>query len=162
MFSRSKDNTPQLQPLPVPSQIKRGRSAPSIISADMDIRGAVRSAGDIQIDGRVEGDVHSIGLVIGDKAEIHGEIHAEDVTIRGKVIGRIRAHKVLLAANSHVEGDIQHEALTVEAGAFFDGNCRRLDSILDDNDGHESRGNGAAGTVGEPLGLFAPLRPVAT
>jgi len=158
MFSRSKDSVPQTQPVLVSPQVKRGRAAPSIISADMEIQGGVRSLGDIQIDGRVEGDVRSIGLVIGDKAEIHGEIHAEDVTIRGKVVGRIRARKVVLAATSHVEGDILHEALAVEAGAFFDGNCRRSDNPLGDVE-ISQQGN-SANT--DAVGLFAPLSPVAT
>ncbi len=136
MFSsKSKDSVPAPQPV-VPqvasAAAKRTRSgsAPSIISADMVINGAVNSAGDIQIDGRVEGDVRSVGLVIGDKAEIHGEVFAEDVTVRGKVVGRIRARKVLLAATSHVEGDILHEAFAVESGAFFEGNCRHSDNPL--------------------------------
>src|SRR5262245_55774362 len=127
MFSSKSKDVPApaamaIPPAPAP---KRGRalSAPSIISADMTMQGTVNSAGDIQIDGRLEGDVRSVGLVIGEQAEIHGEILAEDVTVRGKVIGRIRARKVLLAATSHVEGDILHEALAVESGAFFEGNC---------------------------------------
>ena len=53
--------------------------------------------------------------------------------MRGKVIGRIRARKVLLAATSHVEGDILHEAFAVEAGAFFEGNCRHSDNPLGDD-----------------------------
>jgi cytoskeletal protein CcmA (bactofilin family) len=117
---------------PAPAKRARALSAPSIISTDMAISGSLRSTGDIQIDGRMEGDVHSIGLVIGDKAEIHGEVFAEDVTVRGKVVGRIRARKVLLAATCHVEGDILHEALAIETGAFFEGNCRHSDDPLGD------------------------------
>lgn len=137
MFSsKSKDAVPAPQPMPVAQQAqpKRARtlSAPSIISADMVINGTISSAGDIQVDGRVEGDIRSIGLVVGDKAEINGEVLAEDLTIRGKVTGRIRARKVLLAATSHVEGDILHEAFAVESGAFFEGNCRHSDNPLDE------------------------------
>jgi cytoskeletal protein CcmA (bactofilin family) len=47
-------------------------------------------------------------------------------------MGRIRARKVQLAATSHVEGDILHEAFAVEAGAFFEGNCRHSDNPLGD------------------------------
>jgi len=90
------------------------------------------SNGDIQVDGIVEGDVRSVGLVISEKAQITGEILADDITVRGRVIGRIRARKVLLAATSHVEGDILHEAFAVEAGAFFEGNCRHSDNPLGD------------------------------
>jgi cytoskeletal protein CcmA (bactofilin family) len=110
----------------------RAASAPSILSADAVITGTLVSAGDMQIDGRVEGDIRSVILVIGDKAEIHGEIVAEDVTVRGRVLGRIRARKVLLCATSHVEGDILHEAFAVESGAFFEGNCRHSDNPLGD------------------------------
>jgi len=63
-------------------------------------KGTLTSSEDMTIDGRVEGDIRSVGLVIGENAEVHGEIFAEDVTVRGKVMGRIRARKVLLAATS--------------------------------------------------------------
>jgi cytoskeletal protein CcmA (bactofilin family) len=133
MFSSKNKDAPPPPAMPVsqaPAKRARALSAPSIISADMVIAGSLSSTGDIQIDGRVEGDVHSIGLVIGDKAEVHGEVCAEDVTVRGKVVGRIRGRKVLLAATSHVEGDILHEALAIETGAFFEGNCRHSDNPL--------------------------------
>src|SRR5262249_59142500 len=87
------------------------------------------------IDGRVEGDVHSAGLVIGDKAVINGEVYAEEVTIRGRVEGSIRARKVLLCSTCHVQGNILHEAFAVETGAFFEGNCRHADNPLSDDAG---------------------------
>jgi len=174
MFSsKSKDApTPPTATAASPAPVKRARplSAPSIISVDMTVSGTLSSSGDIQIDGRVEGDVRSIGLVIGDKAEIHGEVYAEDVTVRGKVVGRILARKVLLAATSHVEGDILHEALAVESGAFFEGNCRHSDNPLGnavpgDGRGDDSHSQHAPAAVAQPvasMGLFAPLNPVAT
>ena len=110
----------------------------------MAISGTLASHGDVQIDGQVEGDVRCIGLVIGDKAEVQGEIYAEDVTVRGKVVGRIRARKVTLTATSHVEGDILHEAFCVEAGAFFEGNCRHSDNPLGDVDGASRRSQTAS------------------
>jgi cytoskeletal protein CcmA (bactofilin family) len=161
MFSsKSKDSQPASF-APVPS--KRTVSAPSIVSADMVIQGAINSAGDVQVDGQVEGDVRSLGLVIGEKAEIRGEIFAEDITVRGKVVGRIHARKVLLAATSHVEGDILHEAFSVESGAFFEGNCRHSDNPLGDIDLSASRrpAPAAASTpapaAAQPTALFAPI-----
>ena len=139
MFSKAKDSAPAAPsiaatPLNPPKRGQRS-TAPSIISADLTVTGTLVSDGDIQIDGVVEGDVRSVGLVIGEKAEIHGEILADDLTVRGRVIGRIRARKVQLSATSHVEGDILHEAFAVEAGAFFEGNCRHSDNPM----GEESR-----------------------
>ena len=163
MFSsRSKDSAADMPAAPVPvAGPKRGRplSAPTIVSADMVINGTLASNGDVQIDGQVEGDVRCTGLVIGDKAEVQGEIYAEEVTIRGKVAGRIRARKVTLAATSHVEGDILHEAFAVEAGAFFEGNCRHSDNPLGDADGRRPQ---AAQAGAAPAALFASLSPATT
>lgn len=132
--SKDKDTAPPAMPAPAAAPAKRmaKSSAPSIISADLVVNGTLTSSGDIQIDGRVEGDVRSAGLVIGDKALIHGEIYADDVTIRGTVQGSIRARKVLLCSTCRVEGNILHEAFSVENGAFFEGNCRHSDNPLAD------------------------------
>jgi cytoskeletal protein CcmA (bactofilin family) len=156
MFSSKPKDTVPLSTLPGPVTAPAARrparsSAPSILSTDTQITGSLVSSGDMQVDGRIEGDIHSIGLVIGEKAEIHGEIFAEDVTVRGRVTGRIRARKVLLCATSHVEGDILHEAFAVESGAFFEGNCRHSDDPL---------GEGASKTVAAAP-LTQPAPPVA-
>lgn len=133
MFSNKTKDSALVPAAPQAPAKRNGRSAaPSIISADLLVQGTLVSSGDIQIDGSVEGDVHSSGLVIGDKACIHGEVVAEDVVVRGKVQGSIRARKVLLAATCHVEGNILHEAFAVEQGAFFEGNCRHSDNPLSD------------------------------
>ena len=167
MFSsRSKDTVPVAQPTPAP---KRGRalSAPSIIGADMVIQGTVQSSGDVQIDGRLQGDIRSAGLVIGDQAEVHGEIYAEELTVRGKVVGRIHARKVMLTATSRVEGDILHEAFAVESGAFFEGNIRHSDNPL--GDAVPAGGQPPSFKSGTPgdepadtAGLFTPVSRVAT
>ncbi len=167
MFSsRSKEASPDQTPAPLAlaAGAKRNRphAVPTIISADMAISGTLASGGDVQIDGQVEGDVRCIGLVIGDKAEVQGEIYAEDVTIRGKVIGRIRARKVTLAATSHVEGDILHEAFSVESGAFFEGNCRHSDNPLAEVDAGNRTPTPVRASVAPiaapaaPTQLFAP------
>ena len=141
MFSsKSKNSDAASVPMPQVPQQKRAvrSSAPSIISADLVVNGTLTSTGDIQIDGRVEGDVRSAGLVVGDKAFIQGEVLAEDLTVRGRIQGSIRARKVLLCSTCHVEGNILHEAFSVEAGAFFEGNCRHSDNPMADDAGRKT------------------------
>ena len=137
MFSSKKEAAPVAPTPAAPAAAPANRaprpSNPSVISADLVINGTLLSTGDIQVDGRVEGDVRSTSLVVGEKAFIHGELCAEEVTVRGRVQGSIRARKVLLCATSHVEGNILHEAFAVEAGAFFEGNCRHSDNPLAEN-----------------------------
>lgn len=136
MFSsknKDKDSAPASAPSTpgaMQKRMPRTSSAPSIISADLTVTGTLTSTGDIQVDGRVEGDVQSSGLVIGEKAFIHGDVASEEVTVRGRVQGSIRARKVLLCSTCHVEGNILHEAFAVETGAFFEGNCRHADNPL--------------------------------
>ncbi|MBI1239659.1 MAG: polymer-forming cytoskeletal protein [Alphaproteobacteria bacterium] len=127
MFSRNKSQpVDATAPSPAPSTPKKGgpKAAPSIISSDFVINGKLVSSGDIQIDGKVEGDIRTNSLTVGEKAFVQGEIVGEEVVVRGKVVGTIRAKRVQLASTCHVEGNILHEALAVEAGAFFEGHCR--------------------------------------
>ena len=79
---------------------------PSLISANLQIVGNLRSQGEVQIDGTVDGDVAANALTIGERATINGEIVADDVVVRGRVNGRIRARKVQLVKSAHVVGDI--------------------------------------------------------
>jgi cytoskeletal protein CcmA (bactofilin family) len=116
------------------------KSAPSIISTDMVVQGSLIATGDIQVDGRVEGDIESGSLTIGEKATVHGEISCEEVIIRGRVIGSVRASRVHLAGTSHVEGDIFHQALAVETGAFFEGNCRHSDNPVGESGSRRKKG----------------------
>ena len=164
MFSSKSKDEVAVSPSAAGTPAKRGArsSAPSIISADLVVTGALTSTGDIQIDGRVEGDVRSTGLVIGDKAFIQGDVMGDDVTVRGRVQGSIRARKVLLCSTCHVEGNILHEAFAVEAGAFFEGNCRHSDNPLADDASKtqtfQSRPATAA-PLNVPSPMSAPIKP---
>lgn len=111
---------------------KWGRNVPSIFSEDVTIEGTLRSDGDVQFDGTINGNIHSGVLTIGEKATINGEIVADDVTIYGRVVGTVRADNVHLMSSAHVEGDIFHNALAVETGAFFEGNCKRVQNPKSD------------------------------
>lgn len=110
----------------------KSSGVPSIISADVVMRGNINSSGEIQLDGTLEGDVKAGSLIIGDKASVKGEVICETVTVRGRVEGGIRAKSVSLATTAHIQGDILHSSLSVETGAHFEGNCRHSDDPLSD------------------------------
>ncbi len=98
----------------------------TVIDAWVTISGNLRSEGDVQIEGKVCGDVHCVRLVIGKESEITGDIVAEEAVVRGKVKGMIRANRVVLQDTACVEGDIFHKALAIDEGASFEGkSCRR-------------------------------------
>lgn len=122
MFSKSKkvsggDVDQKTAPKPSP---------PSIISADLKIIGDLSSKGEIQVDGTVDGDIRTKTLLVGETAQIKGEIVAESVFIHGSVNGQIKAQDVTLSKTAHMVGDILHENLSIETGAFLEGHCKRL------------------------------------
>ena len=93
----------------------------SLIASDVLIRGDVGAAGDMQLDGAVEGDVKVARLTIGETGSVTGQIQAETVEIRGRVSGTVAARQVRLHATARVDGDISHAELSIEAGAHFEG-----------------------------------------
>ena len=102
-------------------------SMPSIVSANLRINGDLISEGDVQIEGTVEGNITSRMLTVGESGVVKGEIVADQVTIAGRVNGKVKARTVTLSQTSDVSGDISHEALGIEAGARFEGSCKKID-----------------------------------
>lgn len=101
---------------------------PSILSPDLTVEGNLVSDGDIQLDGRVTGDVHTRRLTVGEGAVVTGAIVADSVRVAGTVDGEITAVSVELTATAKVSGDINHDSLAIQAGAFVQGLCRRMDT----------------------------------
>jgi len=101
-------------------------SPPSIISSDLRIVGDLSSDGEIQIDGAIDGDIRTQVLLVGETADIKGEIVADSVVVHGTISGQIKSRSVILAKTAHVVGDILHEDLKIETGAFLEGHCKRM------------------------------------
>ncbi len=141
---------------PAPAQAKRSSAmraagVPSIISADVVLRGNVNSGGEVQLDGALEGDIKAATLIVGEKASVKGEIICESVVVRGRVEGGIRARQVALAATAHIIGDILHSSLSVESGAHFEGNCRHSDDPLSDASANDFRKTRPGGPAPRPI-----------
>ena len=112
---------------PAPRTPTAVTGAPSIISADLKVTGNLESAGDLQIDGQVEGDIKTRSVTVGEQAKVKGSIEAESARICGELEGQVRAGSVTLAGTAKVHGDITHQTLTVEAGAYIEGQVRNAD-----------------------------------
>ena len=108
----------------------KAKSGVSILSADLTVVGNLRTSGDIQVEGTVEGDIRAHLLTVGESATIRGEILADDIVVNGRVIGRVRGLKVRLTATARVEGDIIHKTIAIESGAHFEGSVQRQEDPL--------------------------------
>ena len=96
----------------------------SVISKALKITGELESTEDIQIDGQIEGDVHGVGVKIGQNAKVKGTVYGDEVELAGTIDGKIEAKKVILTRTAHMSGDVIHQDITIESGAFIDGHCR--------------------------------------
>ena len=77
---------------------------PSVLSSDLTIHGNVRTSGDIQIEGIVEGDIRAQMLIVGESATVKGEVIADEVVVHGRVVGRLRGLKVRLSSIGALRG----------------------------------------------------------
>src|SRR5437868_14642684 len=79
----------------------------------------------MRIDGRYNGKIMSKNeLIVGESAQIEGDIHVGRIAISGTVIGKIiAAQRVEIHRNGKVYSDIDTPALIIEEGAIFQGNC---------------------------------------
>ncbi|MGR3455219.1 bactofilin family protein [Pseudooceanicola sp.] len=107
----------------------------SVLSSDLHITGNVKTTGDVQIEGTIEGDIRAHLLTVGEGATVKGEVTADDVVINGRIVGRVRGLKVRLTSTARVEGDIIHKTIAIESGAHFEGSVQRQDDPLTQNKG---------------------------
>jgi cytoskeletal protein CcmA (bactofilin family) len=118
------------EPSSATSRFQERRSAksvpagPSFIGAGLSVVGRLEGAGEIQIDGKVEGDVRGHGVRIGSGGAIKGSVIGEIVHVAGAIEGSIEAESVFLANTASVSGDICYRSLQIEQGAYFSGNSR--------------------------------------
>ncbi|MEZ5936673.1 MAG: polymer-forming cytoskeletal protein [Hyphomonadaceae bacterium] len=132
MFTRGKTPEPAPTPAlkPTAPETRRStapsRSGPSIISADVKMKGSMESQGELDINGHIEGDVRATALTVGDTGAVKGGVVAEQVVIRGTIEGTIRARKVQICQGAKVRGDIFHASLAIEPNANFEGAVKQL------------------------------------
>ncbi len=107
---------------PVPRTVS---SAPSIFGRDIVITGDIKTDGEVQIDGRLEGNITAAIVTIGEQGAVNGIVKADKVYIRGKIQGKVNAISVELAETANVHADLIQDDLSIANGAFFDGKCSR-------------------------------------
>jgi cytoskeletal protein CcmA (bactofilin family) len=88
------------------------------------VKGEITSEEDLQIDGKVEGNVSLKGhrLTVGRTAHLTSEIYAGEVIVYGNVSGNVRSRdRVEIKKDGQVIGDITTTRISIEEGAYFKG-----------------------------------------
>jgi cytoskeletal protein CcmA (bactofilin family) len=122
----------------------------SVLSPDLQITGNLKTTGDINIEGTIEGDIRAHLLTVGEGATVKGECIADDVIVNGRVVGRVRGLKVRLTSTARVEGDIIHKTIAIESGAHFEGSVQRQEDPLSTSGGIKASPKPAASTSSAP------------
>src|SRR5207248_10696116 len=88
-------------------------------------RGELEFEDTMRIDGRFNGKIVTKNeLIVGESAQIEGEVYAGRIAISGTIVGKIvAAQRVEIHRNGKVYSDIDTPALIIEEGAIFQGNC---------------------------------------
>ncbi len=93
------------------------------IGTDTVFTGDISMAKGIRIDGKLVGNIkESESVVIGESAEIEGNINTKYIVISGKIKGNINANDgIELLSTAKVEGDLYTNILYINEGAIFRG-----------------------------------------
>ena len=103
----------------------------STLGPGMLITGNIVSEGATQIFGRVIGDIQAVQILIGDGAQVEGNITAHEVGITGAFKGTIRGNNVRLKGAARIDGEVFSKSLTVEENVQFEGISRRLEKPVE-------------------------------
>jgi cytoskeletal protein CcmA (bactofilin family) len=103
-----------------PSSLDGSRN---VLGTDVEIKGTLNFAGELTMDGKLEGDINTEGVLnLGDNASVKGNINVGSVIVRGKVGGNINAKdKIEVKTKTELFGDIRAAKLVIEEGVTFVG-----------------------------------------
>jgi cytoskeletal protein CcmA (bactofilin family) len=99
-------------------------STRNTLANDVEVKGSIKFQHDLSVDGKVEGEISSTNgmLIVGQNAELRGEIKTKSVTVYGRVHGNITVdERCELKANAQLHGDLKAARLVIEEGATFVG-----------------------------------------
>ena len=94
------------------------------LGSSLEIKGHITGTEDLQIDGKVEGNISLRGhrLTVGRTAQLNSEINAREIIVYGNASGNLRARdRVEIKKDGQVIGDITTTRISIEEGAYFKG-----------------------------------------
>jgi cytoskeletal protein CcmA (bactofilin family) len=136
----------------------------TVIGGDVEVVGSVKCSGNIEFNGKLNGDLSSTAdALLGKNAIVKGNLAVSSISVNGHVTGNISAKdRVELKSSAVISGDIKAKRMTVEDGVSFVGKAEvnpsarslRSDTVsagtLDIDDlGAEDTTSKAAGIAGK-------------
>ncbi|MBV9085708.1 MAG: polymer-forming cytoskeletal protein [Acidobacteriaceae bacterium] len=107
----------------------------AVIGKGMVIRGQIRSAEDIHVDGEIDGTLHLPGfdLTIGPQGIVRADVSAQEVDVAGVIHGNVDAtRKISVRKGGRLLGDLRTPGIVIEDGAYFKGKIEIVNSAMRD------------------------------
>ena len=126
------NTAPAQMPSPAPSNVaplptaSRSPELNALLGKGSQFEGKLLFEGSVRIDGKFSGEIVSTDtLIIGEGADVKGEIAVGTLVIVGDYNGNAKASKsVELRAPAKVRGTLTTASIVIERGVFFEGNCK--------------------------------------
>jgi len=101
-------------------------SGRSYIGESLQLEGDLRTAGNIDVFGLINGNVFVSEITIGETGSIIGTLEANTAEINGHIKGKIIADTVIIGKSAIIKGDVLfRKTLRTEEGADIDGYIKR-------------------------------------
>ena len=108
---------------------KLNHSGRSLVGETLQLEGDLRSSGNVDVAGLVNGNVFVSEMRITETGSIRGSLEAEVVEINGHVEGKISADTVIIGRTAVIKGDIFFKnTLKTEEGADINGYLKKTES----------------------------------
>lgn len=111
----------------------------TLIGAGTTVRGDIIATKSLRIDGTLIGNIKDVAnVIVGENAQVKGNITANYVVIDGVVEGNITAtDSIELLTKSKVTGDITTTVLSINEGAVFKGKSVMLEKEETEEENNE-------------------------
>ena len=97
----------------------------AFVGEGVEFKGVINYQGTVRIDGKLEGEIHTTGvLIVGQGAVIEAKIEAGTIICKGKIVGDIVAReKIQLVSPAMLNGSVKTPSLSMEENVLFNGTC---------------------------------------
>ncbi len=104
-------------------------SGRSHVGETLQLEGDLRSSGNIDVAGLINGNVFVQEMTVTETGSIRGSLEAVTIEINGHIEGKITADSVIVGRNAVIKGDIFFKkTLKTEEGADIDGYIKRVNN----------------------------------
>ena len=98
----------------------------SILANSISLKGSITCKGELQIDGRINGNITGEKVILGPESNMEGTLNAHEVIISGNFKGKLKGKSIRLDSGASVDAEIQYEVLAIEDGSVINGTVKKL------------------------------------